>query len=122
VVALVLGTGCSFFTMQSPRGSPPECNESRTSPTLDTLATIAAPIIAYAIIASNNNGNDPSAPFFMGIAAFFVTTPVMAVTGTSAVYGFVKAGRCERAKRDYQQLMSAPPAYPPPMAPPPPGS
>lgn len=117
--------GCSFFTMHSPRGSPPECNESMTSPVLDAVATIAAPFVAYAIIRANNNNttNDPGTErFFEGLAAFVVATPVMAVTGTSAIYGYVKGERCERAKRDYQQLMSAPPMGPPPMGPPPMGA
>jgi hypothetical protein len=44
------------------------------------------------------------------VAAVGVSFPVWAIAGTSSIYGFVKADRCYRAKRDYQQLMAAPPA------------
>ena len=118
-MVLVALTGCSFLTMRSPHGTPPECTESRTAPVLDTIVTGALPIVAYAIISANTDDSiNPPPGFVKGIGAFIISLPVMLGTGASAMYGFVRAQRCERAKRDYQQLMSAPPpAYP--MGPPP---
>lgn len=120
---------CSFATMRNPRGAPPECTDSRSAPIVDIAIAVASPFVAYAILSSNaNTSSDPNLQgidkFIRGIAAIGISLPVWAVTGTSSIYGFIKADRCERAKRDYQQLMQAPPGpgpyAPPPIAPGPP--
>jgi hypothetical protein len=124
LVGIVLG-GCSFATMRAPHGSPPECTESTVAPVADILVAVASPFVAYAILDSQNDHSDPETRgverFVEGIAAVGISFPVWGLFGTSSIYGFVKANRCERAKRDYQQLMNAPPApgvyAPPPIAP-----
>jgi hypothetical protein len=129
LVGIALG-GCSFATMHAPHGSPPECTESTVAPVADVLIAVASPFIAYAILDSQNDESDPESRgverFVEGIAAVGISFPVWGIFGTSSIYGFVKAGRCERAKRDYQQLMNAPPGpgvyAPPPIAPPPSGA
>ena len=123
VLVSVLIGGCSFATMHSPHGSPPECTEETTAPVVDVLVAVASPFLAYALLSANA---EPSMDadtasidrFIRGVAAVAVSFPVWGTFGTSSIYGFVKAGRCTRAKRDYQQLMSAPPG-PGPYAPPP---
>lgn len=125
-VAVALG-GCSFATMRAPHGSPPECSESSAAPVVDVLVAVASPFVAYAMLdnADGTNGSDELSggleKFVRGIAAVGLSFPVWGVFGTSSIYGFVKAGRCERAKRDYAQLMNAPPGpgvyAPPPIAP-----
>jgi hypothetical protein len=124
LVGMAVG-GCSFATMHAPHGSPPECTESTVAPVVDVLVSVASPFVAYAVLDSSNHDTDPETRslthFVEGIAAVGITFPVWGVFGTSSIYGFVKAGRCERAKRDYQQLMNAPPGpgvyAPPPIAP-----
>jgi hypothetical protein len=126
LVALALG-GCSFATMRTPHGAPPECTDSSAAPLLDVAIAVASPFVAYAMLDnadSTNNSNELNGSlekFVRGIAAVGLSFPVWGVFGTSSIYGFVKAGRCERAKRDYQQLMAAPAGpgvyAPPPIAP-----
>jgi hypothetical protein len=128
VVVLLAVGGCSFATMHAPHGSPPECTESSAAPVLDVLVAVASPFVAYAILDSQNQDNDPETRglthFVEGIAAVGVTFPVWGLFGTSSIYGFVKSDRCTRAKRDYQQLKNAPPGpgvyAPPPNGAPPP--
>src|SRR3954467_13598028 len=43
------GGGCSFATMHSPHGSPPECSESVAAPVVDIAVAIASPFILYAV-------------------------------------------------------------------------
>ena len=92
-------------------------------PIADIGIAIASPFIAYALLSANAEpSSDPDTAsidkFIRGVAAVGLSLPVWGVTGTSAIYGFIKADRCTRAKRDYQQLMAAPPG-PGPYAPPP---
>ena len=133
-LALLAIGGCSFATMRAPRGAPPECTESSAAPLIDIAVAVASPFVAYELLKSdgfpqNADGtstNDGLDQFIRGFAAFSVSFPVWAVTGTSSIYGFVKADRCSRAKRDYQQLMAAPPVpgqyVPPPVMPGPDGA
>jgi hypothetical protein len=126
LVAVGLG-GCSFATMRTPHGSPPECTESTAAPVVDVLVAVASPFVAYAMLDNadgTNNSNELDGgleKFVRGIAAVGLSFPVWGAFGTSSIYGFIKAGRCERAKRDYQQLMNAPPGpgmyAPPPIVP-----
>jgi hypothetical protein len=95
VIALVVLGGCSFATMRSPHGTPPECTDKQGAAFVDLVLTVATPFVAYA--ASRD-----------GLVTVMISTPVMAALGASSVYGFLKADRCYRAKRDYQ-MMSAPP-------------
>ena len=111
------------MTIRTPHGSPPECSESSLPPIADIGIAIASPFIAYALLSANAEpSSDPDTAsidkFIRGVAAVGLSLPVWGVTGTSAIYGFIKADRCTRAKRDYQQLMTAPPG-PGPYAPPP---
>jgi hypothetical protein len=131
VLALIALGGCSFMTMQSPHGSPPECTESRESPVVDLLLTAATPFVVYAAVTANEspptqNTDLDLRPLFEAMVITGISATVMAVTGSSSIYGFVKAGRCERVKRLYQQPMPAPPppgAYvPPPVMPGPTGA
>jgi hypothetical protein len=122
LVAVMIG-GCSFATMHAPQGSPPECTESKLAPVADIAVAVASPIVAYAILSANAEPNqDPDTEsidrFIRTIAAIGVSFPVWGIAGASSIYGFIKADRCTRAKRDYQQLMAAPPG-PGPYAPPP---
>jgi len=112
--------------MRSPRGSPPECTDSSAAPLVDIAIAVASPFVAYAILKSNedpqaSSGNAGLDNFIRGVAAMSVSFPVWGVAGTSSIYGFIRADRCTRAKRDYQQLMAAPPGpgpyLPPPVAP-----
>jgi hypothetical protein len=126
MVAVALG-GCSFATMRAPHGSPPECTESSVAPVVDVLVAVASPFVAYALLdnADGTNSSDELngglEKFVRGIAAVGISFPVWGVFGTSSIYGFIKADRCGRAKRDYDQLMRAPPGpgvyAPPPIAP-----
>lgn len=117
---LVAVAGCSFATMRSPHGTPPECVDKQAAPFVDALITVASPFVAYAVLAAEGfpNTDDGTGEhgnvdaFIRGVAAVGVSFPVWAIAGTSSVYGFVKADRCYRAKRDYQQLMNA--QQPPP--------
>jgi hypothetical protein len=141
VVALALA-GCSFTTMQTPHGSPPECTESTAAPIVDALLAVASPFVVYWAVSSNHDSqqnNDPRLrTMFDVMVTGIVSTPVVALYGASSVYGFLKTGRCARAKRaygQYQQLVnvprvpgsyapapSPPNSAPPPMVPaPPPG-
>jgi hypothetical protein len=116
LVAVMIG-GCSFATMQTPHGSPPECTESQLAPIVDIGLAVAAPFFVYGLAKSSDTSpqQDDVGP---AITTFLLGVPMMAVFGTSAIYGFIKADRCSRVKRDYQQLMAAPPG-PGPYAPPP---
>ena len=123
-LCLVALAGCSFATMQSPHGSPPECETSQGAPAFDTLLAIASPFLVYwAVSSSTSQPSDSTDALGKELADGLVTTlisaPVIAVLGGSAVYGFVKADRCTRAKRDYAQLMAAPPGMPGQYVPPP---
>jgi hypothetical protein len=97
---------------------------------VDVLAAVASPFIAYAILEDADKNTDSETAsidhFIHGVAAVGLSFPVWATFGTSSIYGFIKADRCSRANRDYQQLMSAPPGpgvyAPPPVAPPPNGA
>jgi hypothetical protein len=126
LIALMALGGCSFATMQTPHGSPPECTETQGAPIADLALTIASPFLIYAAVRANDSpSSDPTDEGFDQLADVMVTTlisaPVMAILGTSSIYGFIKADRCRRAKRDYQQLMAAPPMpgqyVPPPVMP-----
>ena len=124
LVAVALG-GCSFATMRAPHGSPPECTESSVAPVVDVLVAVASPFIAYAMLENADMNTDPETAsldhFIHGVAAVGLSFPVWGLFGTSSIYGFIKADRCGRAKRDYDQLMRAPPGpgvyAPPPIAP-----
>lgn len=112
MVALVAVAGCSFATMRSPHGSPPECVDTQAAPFVDIVVAVASPFVAYAILRSSDNSMNPDDSvhrFFLAMGAVLVSSPAWAVFGTSSIYGFVKADRCYRAKRDYQQLMNASP-------------
>jgi len=122
LVAVTVG-GCSFATMQSPHGQPPECTESSLAPIADIAIAVASPFLAYALLSSNaqpstDSDNASVDRFIRGVAAVGLSFPVWGAFGTSSIYGFIKSDRCTRAKRDYQQLMAAPPG-PGPYAPPP---
>jgi hypothetical protein len=122
LVAVMVG-GCSFATMHSPHGSPPECTESSLAPIVDIGVAIASPFLVYALLSENAQpSSDPDNAsvdrFIRGVAAVGLSFPVWGAFGTSSIYGFIKSDRCTRAKRDYQQLMAAPPG-PGPYAPPP---
>jgi hypothetical protein len=130
LVAVMVG-GCSFATMHTPHGSPPECSESSGPPIADIAIAVASPFVAYAILSADADPHeDPDFQgidrFIRGIAAVGVSFPVWAITGSSSIYGFIKANQCSRAKSAYRQLMAAPPGpgpYPPapyPQAPYPP--
>jgi hypothetical protein len=122
-IALLALSGCSFATVHGPHGSPPQCEESQAAPLVDLALTIAAPFVTYWAVssstspASSQNG-ELGKTLSDGLLTMLIATPLVAGFGASAVYGYVKTDRCTRAKRDYQQLMAAPP-LPGPYAPPP---
>ncbi|HSN24834.1 MAG TPA: hypothetical protein VLT45_01075 [Kofleriaceae bacterium] len=120
VLVVVLVGGCSFFTMRSPHGAgPPQCEDGYGYPAIDTVAAIVAPFIIYQILYNSASSSDSADTRQFGavIGTFVMSIPVVGVEGTAAIYGFIKRDRCERAKRDYVQLVTPPPFLVP--APPP---
>lgn len=111
--------GCSFFTMHSPHGpGPPECESGYIYPAVDTVLAFAAPFLIYeALYESSSSTTAQDRQFDAGVGTVLLSMPAIAVEGTAAIYGFIKRDRCERAKRDYVQLMTPPPYLVP--APPP---
>ena len=111
--------GCSFVTMHSPSGpGPPQCESGYIYPAVDTLVAIAAPFLLYQAFYQSSSGTTAEDRQFDALlGTFLLTIPVSGVEATSAIYGFIKRDRCERAKRDYVQLMTPPPYMVP--APPP---
>ena len=116
--------------MQSPHGSPPECTDTQGAAFVDLVLTVATPFVVWAAVRSSDSPPMDSTDqlgqnLADGLVTGLISTPVMTLLGASSIYGFVKADRCFRAKRDYQQLMAAPPtpgAYvPPPVMPGPAG-
>ena len=123
VLVVVLLGGCSFFTMHSPHGpGPPECEDGYAYPAVDTILAIAAPFLIYEAIFHSESPNTPveDRQFDAALGTVALSMPAMAVEGTAAIYGFIKRDRCERAKRDYVQLVTPPP-YLVPAPPPGPG-
>ena len=122
---VVLLGGCSFFTMHSPHGpGPPECESGYLYPAIDTIVAIAAPFLLYQAFYQSSSGTTPEDRQLDGLlGTALLTLPVSGVEATSAIYGFIKRDRCERAKRDYVQLVTPPPYLvpaPPPQPMPPP--
>jgi len=103
--------GCSFVTMHSPSGpGPPQCEDGYIYPAVDTLLAIAAPFLLYQAFYQSSSGTTAEDRQFDAVlGTFLLTIPVSGVEATSAIYGFVKRDRCERAKRDYVQLVTPPP-------------
>jgi hypothetical protein len=125
VVFVVLLGGCSFVTMHSPSGpGPPVCESGYVYPAVDTLLAIASPFLLYsALYSSSTSTTAEGKQFDAALGTFLLAIPVVGVEGTSAIYGFIKRDRCERAKRDYVQLVTPPPYLqpaPPPYSPQPP--
>ena len=123
VLVVVLVGGCSFFTMHSPHGpGPPECEDGYAYPAVDTLAAIVAPFVIYQVLYHSASPTDTPEDRQFGavLGTFALSIPVVGVEGVSAIYGFIKRDRCERAKRDYVQLVTPPP-YLVPAPPPGPG-
>ncbi len=114
VLALLALGGCSFATVQGPHGSPPECEESQGAPLFDLAVAVATPFLTYWAVSSSDKPAASSTDALGnqladGLITMVIATPIMGLFAGSSVYGFVKSDRCRRAKRDYQQLMAAPP-------------
>lgn len=123
MIVVVLVGGCSFFTMRSPHGpGPPECEDGYVYPAVDTIAAIVAPFVIYQILYSSASSttSPEDRQFGAVVGTVMLSMPAVALEGTAAIYGFIKRDRCERAKRDYVQLVTPPPYLvpAPPPAPP----
>jgi hypothetical protein len=116
VLALTLAlAGCSFVTMHGPHGSPPQCTQSKVVPLADLVVAIASPFVVYSTVHGETDSQPPRelSPGVLG--SVVLSLPVWAVFGASSIYGFVKADRCSTAKREYQQVVSAPRTASPPV-------
>jgi hypothetical protein len=112
--AMFAMAGCSFLTVNGPRGNPTECTESIAAPVIDSFASIAAPYIVYAAVQSNDDPTtqtDNQAGKDRFVTAL-LAMPIVIGYVTSAIYGYRTTARCTRIK-----ALSEPP---PPAEPPPP--
>lgn len=114
VLALALA-GCSFVTMHGPHGSPPRCTQSRVVPLADLVVAVASPFVVYSRVHGELNSDPPQELSPGVVGSVVISLPVWAVFGASSIYGFVKADRCSTAKREYQQVVSAPRTASPPV-------
>ena len=113
LAVLFMGSGCSFVFMKEPpmnhtAGGEIECSESVGAPVADTIFAVTAGILSAATFVSASNP-DPDAwldftEIEMGAASIMLITSL--VYGTSAIYGYVNADKCKRAKTKYEAVMS----------------
>ena len=110
---LFTGSGCSFVFMKSPPENYAvfkelECTESIAAPVADTIFAAAAGVLSLALYISSSTP-DPDAwldfsEIERGVAGIMLVS--MLVHGTSAIYGYVNANKCKRAKTGYEVVMS----------------
>ena len=105
LIFLFTGSGCSFIFMKAPpesytAGEEIECRESIGAPVADTIFAVVAGILSLSLFVSSNT-HDPDAwldfsEIEQGVAGIMLIP--MFVHGTSAIYGYVTANKCKRAK------------------------
>lgn len=109
LIFLLTNSGCSFVFMKAPpenyaAGEEIECRESIGAPVADTILAVVAGIMSLSLFVSSST-HDPDdwldfSEIEQGVAGIILVP--MFVHGTSAIYGYVSANKCKRAKTGHE--------------------